>query len=195
MPSIQPKQSATSTALVQLIDVTPVPFLAIRIQMCVAVDALSTSQISNALSSAKNTASVWTIDMAAAYGSLSEASGHRTIRPTSRTTRPLSGPGWHCAGDWSLHPAMTLLGEGPLMARGPRAGVRGSQQLAAAARVDRVHEHKGFDAEAATWDDDPGHEARQVAVARVIEEVVDLNPRMSVLDVGGGTGRLSILLV
>ena len=66
MPSIQPKQSATSTAVVQLIDVTPVAFLAIRIQTCVAVDAFSTSQVSNALSSSKNTASVWTIDMAAA---------------------------------------------------------------------------------------------------------------------------------
>ena len=57
-----------------------------------------------------------------------------------------------------------------------------------------MHEHKRFDAEAATWDDDPGHEARQVAVAQAIKEVLDLNPRMSALDVGGGTGRLSILL-
>ncbi len=57
-----------------------------------------------------------------------------------------------------------------------------------------MHEHKRFDAEAATWDDDPRHEARQVAVARAIEEVVDLDPRMRALDVGGGTGRLSILL-
>ena len=57
-----------------------------------------------------------------------------------------------------------------------------------------MDEHKRFDAEAATWDDDPGHEERQVAVARAIEEVVDLDPRMRALDVGGGTGRLSILL-
>jgi 2-polyprenyl-3-methyl-5-hydroxy-6-metoxy-1,4-benzoquinol methylase len=57
-----------------------------------------------------------------------------------------------------------------------------------------VHEHQRFDAEAATWDDDPGHEARQVAVARAIGELLDLNPTMSALDVGGGTGRLSILL-
>jgi ubiquinone/menaquinone biosynthesis C-methylase UbiE len=57
-----------------------------------------------------------------------------------------------------------------------------------------MHEHKGFDDEAATWDDDPGHEERQVAVARAIEVAVDLNPRMRALDVGGGTGRLSILL-
>ena len=57
-----------------------------------------------------------------------------------------------------------------------------------------MHEHRRFDDEAATWDDDPGHEKRQVAVARAIEEAVNLNPRMSALDVGGGTGRLSILL-
>jgi ubiquinone/menaquinone biosynthesis C-methylase UbiE len=57
-----------------------------------------------------------------------------------------------------------------------------------------VHEHDRFDAEAATWDDDPGHEGRQVAVARAIEDALDLNTRMSALDVGGGTGRLSILL-
>jgi len=57
-----------------------------------------------------------------------------------------------------------------------------------------MHEHKGFDAVAGTWDDDAGHEERQVAVARAIEETVTLSPRMSALDVGGGTGRLSILL-
>ena len=57
-----------------------------------------------------------------------------------------------------------------------------------------MHEHKGFDDEAATWDDDPGHEERQVAVARAIEKAVTLGPRMSAVDVGGGTGRLSILL-
>ena len=57
-----------------------------------------------------------------------------------------------------------------------------------------MHEHRRFDDEAATWDDDPGHEKRQVAVARAIEEAVNLSPRMSALDVGGGTGRLSILL-
>ncbi|QGN59212.1 class I SAM-dependent methyltransferase [Nostocoides sp. HKS02] len=57
-----------------------------------------------------------------------------------------------------------------------------------------MHEHQGFDDAAATWDDDPGHEERQVAVARAIEEAVTLTPRMSALDVGGGTGRLSILL-
>jgi len=57
-----------------------------------------------------------------------------------------------------------------------------------------VHEHKRFDDEAATWDDDPSHERRQVAVAQAIKEAVSLSPRMSAVDVGGGTGRLSILL-
>lgn len=57
-----------------------------------------------------------------------------------------------------------------------------------------MHEHKGFDEEAATWDDDPGHEKRQVAVARAIKESVPLSSGMKAVDVGGGTGRLSILL-
>jgi cyclopropane fatty-acyl-phospholipid synthase-like methyltransferase len=57
-----------------------------------------------------------------------------------------------------------------------------------------MHEHKGFDEEAATWDDAPGHEERQVAVARAIAQAVSLNPGMRALDVGCGTGRLSILL-
>lgn len=62
------------------------------------------------------------------------------------------------------------------------------------ARVEQVHERQRFDDEAATWDDDPAHERRQVAVARAIKEAVSLSPGMSAVDVGGGTGRLSILL-
>ena len=61
-------------------------------------------------------------------------------------------------------------------------------------RVEHVQEHKRFDDEAATWDDDPGHEKRQLAVAQAIKEAVNLTPRMSAVDVGGGTGRLSIML-
>jgi ubiquinone/menaquinone biosynthesis C-methylase UbiE len=57
-----------------------------------------------------------------------------------------------------------------------------------------VHEHERFDDAAATWDDDPGHERRQVAVAQALEGAVNLSPGMRALDVGGGTGRLSILL-
>lgn len=55
-------------------------------------------------------------------------------------------------------------------------------------------EQERFDDEAATWDDDPGHEERQQAVVRAIQQAVDLTPAMSALEVGGGTGRLSILL-
>src|SRR3954468_2569508 len=57
-----------------------------------------------------------------------------------------------------------------------------------------MHEHKGFDDAAASWDDDAGHEERQGAGAPATEEAVTLTPRMRALDVGGGTGRLSILL-
>ncbi len=57
-----------------------------------------------------------------------------------------------------------------------------------------MHEHKRFDDAATTWDDDPGHEKRQVAVAQAIKEAVDLSPQMKAVDIGGGTGRLSILL-
>lgn len=56
------------------------------------------------------------------------------------------------------------------------------------------HHHARFDDAAATWDDDPDHERRQVAVARAIEQVADLDGGMRAVDVGGGTGRLSILL-
>jgi ubiquinone/menaquinone biosynthesis C-methylase UbiE len=57
-----------------------------------------------------------------------------------------------------------------------------------------VHVHQRFDDAAATWDDDPGHEKRQVAIAQAIKQAVNLSPRMSAVDVGAGTGRLSILL-
>ena len=57
-----------------------------------------------------------------------------------------------------------------------------------------MHEDERFDDAAATWDDDAGHEERQVAVARAIEQDVDLTPGMTALDIGAGTGRLSILL-
>lgn len=57
-----------------------------------------------------------------------------------------------------------------------------------------MHEHQRFDDAAATWDDDPEHEKRQVAVAKAIERSVHLSPRMAAVDIGGGTGRLSILL-
>jgi 2-polyprenyl-3-methyl-5-hydroxy-6-metoxy-1,4-benzoquinol methylase len=57
-----------------------------------------------------------------------------------------------------------------------------------------VRDRQRFDDEAATWDDDPSHEKRQVAVAQAVKEAVRLSPGMRAVDVGGGTGRLSILL-
>lgn len=57
-----------------------------------------------------------------------------------------------------------------------------------------MHEHQRFDDAAATWDEDPDHEKRQVAVAQAIKEAANLSPSMTAVDVGGGTGRLSILL-
>ncbi len=57
-----------------------------------------------------------------------------------------------------------------------------------------MHEHTSFDDEAATWDDDPGHEKRQVEVAGAVEQALDLNADTRALDIGSGTGRLSILL-
>lgn len=70
----------------------------------------------------------------------------------------------------------------------PRHGHHGSNGHA------HGHEHGRFDEEAAGWDDKPGHEERQVAVARAIEATVALGPSVRALDIGGGTGRLSILL-
>ena len=57
-----------------------------------------------------------------------------------------------------------------------------------------MHERERFDEEAATWDDAPGHEERQVAVAQAIAQAVTLDLGMRALDVGCGTGRLSLLL-
>lgn len=57
-----------------------------------------------------------------------------------------------------------------------------------------MHDHTRFDDEAATWDDDAGHEKRQIAVARAIRAAVHLGPRTRAVEIGGGTGRLSILL-
>lgn len=78
-------------------------------------------------------------------------------------------------------------GSGPA---GSDSNLNAPEQL----RLPTVHEHERFDAQAATWDDDPGHEQRQLAVARAISEALELNAAMSALDIGGGTGRLSILL-
>ena len=57
-----------------------------------------------------------------------------------------------------------------------------------------MHEHHRFDDAAATWDEDAGHEERQVAVAQAIKAAVKHSPAPRAVDVGGGTGRVSILL-
>ncbi|MEI2711874.1 MAG: class I SAM-dependent methyltransferase [Nocardioides sp.] len=59
---------------------------------------------------------------------------------------------------------------------------------------DHGQRHERFDDAAQTWDDDPSHEARQQVVAELIAHTVDLTPETKALDIGGGTGRLSILL-
>ncbi|WP_176451747.1 class I SAM-dependent methyltransferase [Enemella dayhoffiae] len=53
---------------------------------------------------------------------------------------------------------------------------------------------KHFDERAATWDDDPAKLARAQRTAALLREHLPLNGTEQVLDVGGGTGRLSILL-
>lgn len=49
-----------------------------------------------------------------------------------------------------------------------------------------MHERQRFDDEAATWDEAPGHEERQVAVAAAIERAISLTSAMRALEVGGG---------
>jgi 2-polyprenyl-3-methyl-5-hydroxy-6-metoxy-1,4-benzoquinol methylase len=48
-----------------------------------------------------------------------------------------------------------------------------------------------FSAEAATWDDKPGHAERAQEVAAAIRATVPLRPDLRVLEIGGGTGLLS----
>jgi 2-polyprenyl-3-methyl-5-hydroxy-6-metoxy-1,4-benzoquinol methylase len=52
-----------------------------------------------------------------------------------------------------------------------------------------------FDAEAATWDEDPARAARAAEVARQIMERVRPTTRMDVLDFGSGTGLLGFQLL
>lgn len=51
-----------------------------------------------------------------------------------------------------------------------------------------------FDAEAATWDEDAGHRERNERIAEAIRGALSLDPAMTALDIGGGTGMLSFLL-
>lgn len=56
------------------------------------------------------------------------------------------------------------------------------------------HSAAGFDARAATWDDDPSKVERAQAVADAIVREVPLAPSMRALEYGAGTGLLSFLL-
>jgi len=52
----------------------------------------------------------------------------------------------------------------------------------------------GFDARAATWDDDPRKQSRAEAMAAAIRAAVPLTPGMRMLEYGCGTGLLSFAL-
>jgi len=51
-----------------------------------------------------------------------------------------------------------------------------------------------FDAKAATWESNPGHEQRTWAIARAIRSLVPLSRTMRAMEVGCGTGLLSFAL-
>lgn len=51
-----------------------------------------------------------------------------------------------------------------------------------------------FDTEAADWDDRPGHRERAQVVARAVADAFPLNPQMTVLEYGAGTGLLGLAL-
>jgi len=51
-----------------------------------------------------------------------------------------------------------------------------------------------FDQSAASWDNNPMHWERSKAIARIIRQKIDLNPTMTAMEYGAGTGILSFLL-
>ena len=51
-----------------------------------------------------------------------------------------------------------------------------------------------FDEAAKAWDSNPIHQERSEAIALKIKEKIDLNPEMTALEFGAGTGILSFLL-
>lgn len=57
-------------------------------------------------------------------------------------------------------------------------------------RLDAVH----FDAQALKWDENPAFRERGEKLAQAIRQAVPLNPHMSALDYGSGTGLLSFPL-
>ncbi len=57
-----------------------------------------------------------------------------------------------------------------------------------------AHDIDGFDARAATWDDDPTKVARARAIADAIAREVPLAPTMDALEYGAGTGLVGFML-
>lgn len=57
-----------------------------------------------------------------------------------------------------------------------------------------THDHGHFDAAASTWDDDPAKVERARATAALLRETLPLTGTEKVLEVGGGTGQLSLAL-
>ncbi len=55
-------------------------------------------------------------------------------------------------------------------------------------------EKRDFNAEAATWDENPGRVKMAQDVARAIREMIPIRPDMDVLDFGCGTGLLTLQL-
>lgn len=51
-----------------------------------------------------------------------------------------------------------------------------------------------FDEKAKTWDQNPVNRERSEAIAKKIQQKIDLNPSMVVLEFGAGTGTLSFML-
>ncbi|KGN43001.1 class I SAM-dependent methyltransferase [Knoellia aerolata] len=56
------------------------------------------------------------------------------------------------------------------------------------------HGHGHFDAAASTWDDDPAKVERARATATLLRAALELRGTERVLEVGGGTGQLSLAL-
>lgn len=59
---------------------------------------------------------------------------------------------------------------------------------------DHDHGHTHFDEVASTWDDDPAKIERAHATAALLRDTLELHGTERVLEIGGGTGQLSLAL-